>query len=61
MSDLTGEKIEQSIKDRKSLHLKFMENVKSYGSFIKLERIAFSEGALKRNGTDLRIIFIQIM
>jgi hypothetical protein len=35
MNDLTKQKIEQSIQDRKSLHLEFKKNVKTYDSFIE--------------------------
>ena len=61
MSDLTREKIEQSIKDRKSLHPKFMENVKTYSSFIEMERIAFSEGAIEKKNKELMALSISIV
>ena len=48
MSDLSFKKIEQSIKDRKKLHLSFLDNVKTYKPFLELEEKAFSDGALKK-------------
>jgi hypothetical protein len=38
MSDLTIKKIEQSIEDRKSLHLEFLKNVKKYKPFLELKK-----------------------
>lgn len=46
MTDFTEEKIKQSIKDRKSLHLRFVDNVKTYNSFLDVEEITFKDGAL---------------
>jgi len=48
VSDLTYQKIEQSIKDRKKLHLTFLNNVKTYKPFLELEEKAFSNGALDK-------------
>ncbi len=61
MNDLTKEKIEQSIKDRKSLHPKFMKNVKTYDSFIELEKIAFSEGSISKKHKELMALSISIV
>lgn len=61
MNDLTKEKIEQSIKDRKSLHPKFMKNVKTYDSFIELEKIAFSEGSISKQHKELMALSISIV
>ena len=46
MSDLTFTKIEQSIKDRKRLHLTFLKNVKTYAPFLELEEKAFADGKM---------------
>ncbi|HPQ45131.1 MAG TPA: carboxymuconolactone decarboxylase family protein [Syntrophales bacterium] len=61
MSDLTIEKIEQSIKDRRSLHLQFLENVKTYKPFLKVEEKAFSEGALTKKTKELMALSISIV
>ncbi len=50
VSDLSIKKIEQSINDRKKLHLSFLNNVKTYKPLLELEEKAFSDGALgKKN------------
>lgn len=46
MADLTEDKVKQSVKDRKSLHLRFVKNVKSYKLFLDVEEIIFKDGAL---------------
>ena len=61
MSDLNIEKIEQSIKDRKKLHLKFLNNVKTYKPFLELEEKAFSDGALKKKIKELMALSISIV
>ncbi|MBM9515263.1 carboxymuconolactone decarboxylase family protein [Desulfogranum marinum] len=61
MSDLNIEKIEQSIKDRKKLHLKFLNNVKTYKPFLELEEQAFSDGALKKKIKELMALSISIV
>ena len=48
MEDLTIQKIEQSIRDRKKLHRVFLENVKTYKPFLSLEEQAFRDGALEK-------------
>ena len=55
MEDLSFKKIEQSIKDRKRLHLSFLENVKTYKPFLELEEKAFSDGALDRKTKELML------
>ena len=71
MSDLTFTKIEQSIKDRKRLHLTFLNNVKTYTPFLKnvktyvpfleLEEEAFANGALDRKTKELMALSISIV
>lgn len=61
MSDLNIEKIEQSIKDRKKLHLTFLNNVKTYKPFLELEEKAFSDGALKKKIKELMALSISIV
>jgi AhpD family alkylhydroperoxidase len=61
MSDLTFEKIEQSIKDRKNMHLKFLNNVKTYKPFLELEEKAFNDGALKKKIKELMALSISIV
>lgn len=61
MSDLTIQKIEQSIKDRKYLHTKFLKNAKTYKPFLELEEKAFSEGALNKKTKELMALSISIV
>ena len=61
MEDLSFKKIEQSIKDRKRLHLSFLENVKTYKPFLELEEKAFSDGALDRKTKELMALSISIV
>lgn len=61
MSNLNFNKIDQSIKDRKRLHLQFLNNVKTYKSFLELEEKAFSEGALNKKTKELMALSISIV
>lgn len=61
VSDLTINKIAQSIKDRKELHLSFLENVKTYKPFLELEEKAFSDGALGKKTKELMALSISIV
>jgi AhpD family alkylhydroperoxidase len=58
MSDLNFKKIEQSIDDRKKLHLSFVKNVKTYKSFLELEEKAFGDGALGKKTKELMALSI---
>ena len=61
MSNLSNEKIEQSIKDRKKLHLQFLNNVKTYKPFLELEEKAFGNGALNKKTKELMALSISIV
>ena len=61
MSDLSFTKIEQSIKDRKKLHLSFLDNVKTYKPFLDLEEAAFADGALNKKTKELMALSISIV
>lgn len=61
MEDLTYRKIEQSIEDRKRLHSKFTENVKTYKPFLDVEKEAFRDGALSRKIKELMALSISIV
>lgn len=61
MSDLTFKKIEQSIRDRKKLHLVFLDNVKTYKPLLELEMKAFDDGALKKKIKELMALSISIV
>jgi len=61
MSDLSVTKIEQSIKDRKRLHLTFLKNVKTYAPFMELEAKAFADGALSKKHKELMALSISIV
>ncbi len=61
MSDLSFKKIDQSIKDRKGLHLSFLKNVKTYKPFLELEEKAFSNGALEKKTKELMALSISIV
>ena len=59
--ELSTEKIEQSIKDRKKLHSRFLRHVKSYKPFLELEQVTFREGALSRKHKELMALSIGIV
>ncbi|MCG8685674.1 MAG: carboxymuconolactone decarboxylase family protein [Desulfobacterales bacterium] len=61
MPDLTINKIEQSIKDRKRLHMTFLNNVKSYKTFLDLEEQAFRDGALSKKSKELMALSISLV
>ena len=61
MSDLSFKKIEQSIKDRKKLHLQFLNNVKTYRPLLELEERAFNDGALNKKTKELMALSISIV
>ena len=61
MTDLSVHKIEQSIKDRKQLHLSFLKNVKTYRPLLELEEKAFSDGALDKKTKELMALSISIV
>ena len=61
MPSLAFKKIEQSIEERKSLHLEFVKNVKIYKPFLELEEKAFREGALNKKTKELMALSISIV
>ena len=61
MLDLTFKKIEQSIADRKRLHLSFLNNVQTYEPFLKVEQKAFCDGVLKKKTKELMALAISIV
>ena len=61
MKDLSFQKIDQSIKDRKKLHLTFLKHVKTYKPFLALEEKAFSDGALSKKTKELMALSISIV
>ena len=61
MSDLSFKKIDQSIKDRKNLHLLFLKHVKTYKPFLELEEKAFRDGALNKKTKELMALSISIV
>ena len=61
MSDLSIKKIEQSIRDRKQLHLPFLDNVKTYKPLLELEEKAIKEGALNKKTKELMALSISIV
>lgn len=61
MSDLSFKKIEQSIGDRKKLHLQFLNRVKTYKPFLELEAQAFKDGALSKKAKELMALSISIV
>ena len=60
-TELSIEKIEQSIRDRKKLHPRFLQHVKSYEAFLEVERATFREGALSRKHKELMALSIGIV
>lgn len=61
MSNLNVQKIEQSIKDRKKLHLQFLRHVKTYKPFLELEEKAFANGALDKKTKELMALSISMV
>ncbi len=61
MSDLSVKKIEQSIEDRKRLHISFLKHVKTYQPFLELEEKAFGDGALSKKTKALMALSISIV
>jgi AhpD family alkylhydroperoxidase len=61
VSDLSFKKIEQSINDRKKLHLSFVKNVKTYKPFLEVEEKAFRDGALDKKTKELMALSISIV
>ncbi len=61
MPNLTCEKIEQGIKDRKKLHFQFLDNVKTYKPFLELEEKAFADGSLSKKNKELMALSISIV
>jgi AhpD family alkylhydroperoxidase len=61
MSNLSVKKIEQSINDRKRLHLQFLNNVKTYKPFLELEEKAFNSGILSKKTKELMALSISIV
>ena len=49
MNDLSFQKIDQSIMDRRKLHLTFLDHVKTYRPLLELEEKAFQDGAFWSN------------
>jgi AhpD family alkylhydroperoxidase len=61
MEKFSEDKINNSISDRKRLHYRFLENCKSYESFLKLEEKTFSDGALDRKSKELMALSVSIV
>jgi len=61
MESFIHQKIAQSVRDRKVLHQTFIENVKTYPSFLEVEKHAFSEGSLSKKVKELMALSISIV
>ncbi|MGD8385665.1 MAG: carboxymuconolactone decarboxylase family protein [Desulfobacteraceae bacterium] len=61
MTNLSFEKIEQSIQDRKKMHLRFLDHVKTYKFLLELEENAFRDGALPKKAKELMALSISIV
>ena len=61
MTSINFDKIEQSIKNRKKLHNQFINNVKTYKSFLELEEKAFNDGAISKKTKELMALSISIV
>ncbi len=61
MDDLSYQKIDQSIQDRKKLHRTFLDHVKTYKPFLELEELAFQDGALTKKNKELMALSISIV
>ncbi|MCB1759976.1 MAG: carboxymuconolactone decarboxylase family protein [Gammaproteobacteria bacterium] len=61
MSEDTKSRIERSIHERKSLHPRFLQQVKSYRPFLEVEQQAFRSGALAKREKELMALAISIV
>ncbi|MEJ2628756.1 MAG: carboxymuconolactone decarboxylase family protein [bacterium] len=61
MDDLSFKKIDQSIRERKEFHFKFLDKVKTYKPFLDLEKEAFRDGALSKKTKELMALAISIV
>jgi AhpD family alkylhydroperoxidase len=61
MADLSYMKIDQSIMDRKALHLDFLRHVKTYKPFLEMEEKAFRDGALDKKTKELMALSMSIV
>jgi alkylhydroperoxidase/carboxymuconolactone decarboxylase family protein YurZ len=61
MESFIQQKIAQSVRDRKAVHQTFVDHVKTYPSFLELEKHAFSEGALSKKAKELMALSISIV
>ncbi len=61
MNDLSKQKIEQSIENRKKLHHRFFENSDTYKHFLELEKTAFKDGGISKKHKELMALSISIV
>lgn len=61
MGTFVEDRINQSIRDRKELQSRFLENCNTYASFLELEKKAFEEGSLSRKHKELMALSISIV
>jgi len=61
LEDLSEFKIKQSIKDRKLMHSKLLENTKTYKHLLELGKAAFQNGALSKKMKELMALSISIV
>lgn len=61
MSDLSFEKIKQSIKDRKELQKSFCDHIKTNRALVELQEKAFQNGALDKKIKELMALSISIV
>ena len=61
MDDLTQQRIGQSVLDRKALHPRFAEHIKTYPSFLALEQKAFQDGVPDRKTKEWMALSISIV
>ncbi len=61
MNDFIKNKIEQSIKDRKTLHQRFFQNSEAYKHLLDLEKSAFSDGSISKKHKELMALSISLV
>ena len=61
MDDLSVAKIEQSRRDRKHLHNRFLKGSEAYRHFLEVERAAFASGSLETKHKELMALSISIV
>jgi len=61
MDGFINDKISNSTNDRKKHHKTFVDNCKTYKSFLELEKAAFNDGVLSKKTKELMALSVSIV